>query len=212
MFAAILPPGQTLAASDPVPAQAKLHAERLAVFWMLPPDAQVSLAWELKAADVDLIDEARRINREALDKLLKSRSAIGFKYDVALSFAGEDRHYVDQVAELLRQADVRVFYDRFEEADLWGKNLYDHLSDVYRNKARYTVMFISKHYAAKAWTNLERQNAQARALTENAEYILPARFDDADVPGLLPSVGYLSLQGREPTAIAGLIVQKLSKA
>lgn len=212
MFAAIMPPGQTLAASDPIPMQAKMHEGRLAVFWLLPADAQVSLVWELEAAHESLADDARRINREALDQLLKSRPAAGFEYDVALSFAGEDREYVDQVAELLRDSGVRVFYDRFEQADLWGRNLYDHLSDVYRNKARYTVMFISEHYSRKVWTNHERQSAQARALAENAEYILPARFDDAAVPGLQPTVGYLSLQGREPRDVVDLIVQKLRKS
>ena len=42
------------------------------------------------------------------------------EFDIALSFAGEDREYVDQVANLLRNAGVKVFYDLFEEANLWG--------------------------------------------------------------------------------------------
>lgn len=33
---------------------------------------------------------------------------MSFKYDVALSFAGEDREYVDKVANLLR--DLRVVF------------------------------------------------------------------------------------------------------
>lgn len=37
---------------------------------------------------------------------------------IALSFAGEDREYVDQVANLLRDSGVKVFYDKFEEANL----------------------------------------------------------------------------------------------
>ena len=47
-----------------------------------------------------------------------------YSYDVALSFAGEDRPYVQAVAETLRSLKARVFYDAFEEADLWGKDLY----------------------------------------------------------------------------------------
>ena len=73
------------------------------------------------------------------------------EFDIALSFAGEDRVYVDQVANLLRDSGVKVFYDLFEEANLWGKNLYDYLSEVYTNKAVYTIMFISQHYAQKMW-------------------------------------------------------------
>ena len=51
------------------------------------------------------------------------------KYHVALSFAGEDRTYVEKVALQLQAEGVDVFYDKFEEADLWGKDLYTHLSN-----------------------------------------------------------------------------------
>ena len=34
-----------------------------------------------------------------------------YKYDIALSFAGEDREYVEKVATLLKENGVRVFYD-----------------------------------------------------------------------------------------------------
>ncbi len=91
------------------------------------------------------------------------------EYDVALSFAGEDRAYVDMVADQLRARGVSVFYDRYEEADLWGKDLYTHLIEVYMKRARYTLMFISIHYKAKVWTNHERKAAQARALQESGE-------------------------------------------
>jgi hypothetical protein len=61
-------------------------------------------------------------------------------YDVALSFAGEDRVYVEEVANILHQLGVKVFYDKYEEVDLWGKNLYTHLDDVYRKKSRYCIV------------------------------------------------------------------------
>src|SRR5262249_44725376 len=76
------------------------------------------------------------------------------KYDIALSFAGEDRAYVEEVAAGLKSAGVSVFYDGFEKANLWGKNLIDHLADIYSN-SRYVVMFISKAYVEKAWTTHE---------------------------------------------------------
>ena len=72
------------------------------------------------------------------------------KYDIALSFAGENRAYVEEVATGLKTAGIKVFYDAFESADLWGKNLVDHLAEIYANRARYVVMFISKQYVEKA--------------------------------------------------------------
>lgn len=128
---------------------------------------------------------------------------------VALSFAGEDREYVDAVAKALKSKGIKVFYDRFDETDLWGKDLYAYLSDLYRNRARFTVMFISAAYGKKRWPNHERQGAQARAFSQAEEYILPARFDDTEVPGMLPTVGYVSLTGLKPEDFAVRIIDKL---
>jgi len=131
------------------------------------------------------------------------------KYDVALSFAGQDRRYVTQVAEQLKLRGIRVFYDEYEQADLWGKNLYDHLSKVYRQSAKYCIVFISKFYAERLWTTLERQSAQARAFNDNQEYILPVRFDDTQIPGLPETIGYIDLRTTTPIELAELAAIKL---
>lgn len=131
------------------------------------------------------------------------------EFDIALSFAGEDRAYVDQVANLLRDSGVKVFYDLFEEANLWGKNLYDYLTDIYMNKALYTIMFISDSYSKKLWTGHERQAMQARAFQENQEYILPARFDETPIPGVLPTTGYIDASLKSPEDFVKVIHKKL---
>ena len=66
------------------------------------------------------------------------------KYDVALSFAGEDRKYAEELAELLQSGGYSSFYDKYERTRLWGKDLYQHLSSVYKVQARYCVMFLSQ--------------------------------------------------------------------
>lgn len=138
-----------------------------------------------------------------------NRPATEKPYHIALSFAGEDRAYVEKVAELLRSRKIRVFYDKHEEARLWGKDLHSYLSKVYSEDAHFTVMFISQHYSAKLWTNHERRAAQARAFRDNSEYILPVRFDDTEIPGILDTVGYVSLHERDPEDLAILIEEKL---
>ena len=135
-----------------------------------------------------------------------------FKYDVAISFAGEDRAVAESIAAALHSLGISVFYDDYERAELWGKNLYDHLSEVYRAKARFCVMLLSKHYAEKQWTNHERQAAQARAFAENREYILPIRLDEAEVTGILGTVGYLRLEKETPLSIARLVKKKLKES
>jgi hypothetical protein len=131
------------------------------------------------------------------------------KYDVALSFAGEDRAYVEQVANLLKSDGVRVFYDNFETSNLWGKDLYEHLSDLYAHRAKYCVIFVSQHYVKKEWTRHERKAAQERAFKRADEYILPARFDDTKVPGLLDTVGYVDLRKTTVKELVKLIEEKL---
>ena len=42
------------------------------------------------------------------------------KYGVALSFAGEQRLYVEEVARTPQSRGVSVFYDKFETVRLWG--------------------------------------------------------------------------------------------
>src|SRR5678815_2978916 len=66
-----------------------------------------------------------------------------YEYDVALSFAGEDRTFVETVANELAECDVRVFYDEFQKAELWGKDLFQHLASIYRDKAKFCIIFVS---------------------------------------------------------------------
>jgi TIR domain len=214
MFAMILPAGQSIRNTQPPAVEAKRFEDRIALFWLLCPakggdHESVEIEWAFCPLHGELDEEVEALNRRI--SLSRKRNA-ATDYDVALSFAGEDRAYVEQVAHELRRSGVSVFYDDFEKHTLWGTNLYDELTKVYEKSARFTVMFISKLYADKRWTNFERQAAQARAYSESREYILPARFDDTELPGLLPTTAYVSLKEMSPADLAGLIVKKLESS
>jgi len=134
------------------------------------------------------------------------------KYDVAISFAGEQREEARAIAGCLKGAGIEVFFDEYNDADLWGKDLYEHLSDVYQNQAQYCVILVSRAYADKVWTTHERRNAQARALREKREYILPVRFDDTELPGLLPTVGYLDFTRYGATGVCNAFLRKIGRS
>lgn len=140
-----------------------------------------------------------------------SASAKAPAYEVVLSFAGEDREYVEQVAAYLKSSGVSIFYDRYEEVSLWGKDLAEHLDIVYGGRSRYCVIFISKHYADKLWTTHEKRSALAKALAEKNEYILPARFDDTELEGIRRTVGYIDCRIRKPEELGDLILKKLGR-
>ena len=54
-----------------------------------------------------------------------------FEYDFCLSFAGEQREFVEEVAKELTSPGIRIFFDNYEKAELWGKDLYAHLDEIY---------------------------------------------------------------------------------
>jgi hypothetical protein len=135
-----------------------------------------------------------------------------FEYDVAISFASEQRTEAEAIADYIHSVGIKVFYDKYEEASLWGKDLYVHLSDIYQKKARFCLMLVSAAYAEKAWTSHERKNAQARSLSQQAEYILPVRFDDTEIPGLPPTVAYLRFKEYGVQGICEILLEKLGRA
>jgi len=132
-----------------------------------------------------------------------------FKYDVALSFAGENRETVASIAGCLQGRGVKVFYDDFERTSLWGKDLQEHLVNIYMRWARYAIIFVSVHYKDKIWTRHELKSVLARAIRERQEYVLPVRFDDTPLDGLLPTIGYLDLRRETPAEVCIRICQKL---
>ena len=134
----------------------------------------------------------------------------GWRWDVALSFAGAQRDYVEQVAEVLKARGVRCFYDADEQIELWGKYLAEELPAIYGEQTAAVVVFVSAEYAARDWTRLERRAALARAVRERRAYVLPARFDDTPLPGLLSNMVTVDLRGRPPQQLAAMIVDKLA--
>ena len=135
---------------------------------------------------------------------------LGRQWDVALSFAGAQRDYVGQVAASLKAQGVRCFYDADEQVRLWGTHLAEELPGIYARESAAVVVFVSADYAERDWTRLERRAAFSRAVIEAGIHVLPARFDDTELPGLLPDVVAVDLRCYTPAQFADLVVTKLA--
>ena len=169
-----------------------------------------------KPADRMRSDIAAHVMRPAKSAAVPKREkssppvvALPDSFDVAISYAGTERPQAEELAKLVRDAGYAVFYDNYYPEHLWGKNLPVFFDEIYRKRARFCVMFVSKEYRDRKWTILEARSAQAMALEEKGkEYILPIRIDDTELEGLLPTVGYLPIStGIEK--IGDMLVQKL---
>ncbi len=132
-----------------------------------------------------------------------------FPYDVALSYASEQRNYVKRVYGRLLELDIETFYDEGDVATMWGEDLVEYLENVYRVWARFCVVFVSRDYVEKPWPRFEAQSALARAVEEKGAYVLPVRFDRTKLPGLRPSISYISAKRYPPERVAEFIRKKL---
>ena len=132
-------------------------------------------------------------------------------FDIAISFAGEDREVAEELAEVWKhQYSLRVFYDTYEQAALLGEKLVGYLHEVYSERSLYCVILISNDYKRKRWTNVEFEGAQERAFKDfNQSYILPIRIDDTNLPGLPITRGFLDTRTKSLSEISAIIYDKV---
>lgn len=152
---------------------------------------------------------SRRLSVQSDSRLSAGHEDLNF--DVAISFAGTERKYAEELATRLRSAGFKVFYDMFFPEDLWGKNLVEFFHEIYSKRSRYCVIFVSAEYLRREWTVHERRSAQERMLAERGqEYILPIKIEDVELPGVPGTIGHLPIQlGIDE--IANILIKKLKK-
>ena len=135
-----------------------------------------------------------------------------YDYDLVVSVASEDRAVAEPYARRLAECGYSVFYNLWQQDNLLGKELLQYLDFIYRSAARHCLIFISKNYVGKAWTNFELRSAVSRAAGEDYEYILPLRIDDTPLPGLDSSIGYLDLRTSSLDRVVSILRKKIGSA
>ena len=135
-----------------------------------------------------------------------------FEFDIAISFAGEDREIAEELADELQTKGVEVFYDRYFKGKLWGKELTKYFQDVYGPKTRFVVLLLSKHYPVKKWTGFEFFIMREEAEKRKTEFILPVKLDNTKMKGIKDDVAYLDYQEEGIEGIVGCLLEKLPKA
>jgi hypothetical protein len=133
-----------------------------------------------------------------------------FKYDIAISYASENRKIVEEIAEKLKAKNIRVFYDMFEKSDLWGKRLSTHLQQIYGEKAYFVLIFVSEEYSVKDWTSFEFTIARDAAKARKTEFILPVRLDNTPLVGLSDDIAYLDFKKEGIEGIVHAVIDKVN--
>ncbi|CAB3858565.1 TIR domain-containing protein [Achromobacter ruhlandii] len=140
---------------------------------------------------------------------MSSIAATGFEYDVAVSFAGEQRAYVERVVSTLQGYGVRCFYDKDETAKLWGTNGIESFDTIYGSKARHILMFVSNEYLTKSWCKVERQAAITGRFEDDRKSVLQVVFDRVKLPGIPSTEIHVDASQYRPEEIAVLVCRAI---
>jgi tetratricopeptide (TPR) repeat protein len=128
-----------------------------------------------------------------------------YRYDIALSYAGENEKFVRDVYRHLAAAKLSVFFAPRRTGELWGKDERE-FQNVYGPESRFVVPFISEHYATKEWPQLEFRAARKEARKRAGDFLLPVRLDSTKMPGLPTRLQYVDGRRYSAREIARMLI------
>lgn len=133
-------------------------------------------------------------------------------FDVGLSFPGEARGLVEQVA---RELEARVgpnayFYDNNYVSQLARPSLDTLLQDIYRNRFKLIVVFVGDDYQRKDWCGVEFRAIREIIMARAEQRIMFVRVDDGAVDGVFRTDGYVDARRFNPSEIAQFIAERVA--
>lgn len=137
-----------------------------------------------------------------------------YAYDVALSFAGEQRSYVKRVYNALNKKGLKVFYDKSPDVQAahLGKRFSEVAQRVYGESAEFAVIFASKEYVSKQWPYFESAHLLDRMRAElfQGNKIIVGKFEDVRLPGFPGDIWYANLSETPAATFAKIIADAIA--
>jgi hypothetical protein len=213
MLVLVLPPGRTLTWYQR-PNDAKEFEGRLAVYWLRASLGQpIDVVWNLVAMEKDARTTAENL-QDFLDDESGEVPIISIdryeRYDVAMSYASEDRELAVAIAQALDGEGKRVFLDHHDRSSLMSRRLGPELDAIFSKRSTMCVLLASERCVGKKWTQVELE-AALEAAERMPGYIVPIQLDDTRIPGLPADVAYLPI-GLGIDTICENIVRKLDRS
>ncbi|MFB5651121.1 toll/interleukin-1 receptor domain-containing protein [Leptospira wolffii] len=169
--------------------------------------------WAIK--DVNLYRELRQYRIELPEWIYRDSKSVNISkhnFDVSLSFPGEFREYVEKIAfELERLIGPNsYFYDNNFKAQLARPQLDILLQDIYRNRSKLIVVFLSKKYQEKEWCGIEFRAISEIIMEKEHDRIMFIRMDDGKIEGVFKTDGYIDARKHNPIEIANFIKERIN--
>ena len=102
-------------------------------------------------------------------------------YDIAISFAGENRDIAEEIVHKLKMLDYEVFYDRLYESNYLGSSWSKEFERIFTSDSKYVVCILDKFHREKIWPTFERE-----CFLEKVQYeeVIPIFLDETIFPGI----------------------------
>jgi len=113
---------------------------------------------------------------EAIRKDCGFRDDIKSKeFEIAISFAGENRQLAKYIVEQLESIDISVFLDEYYEANYLGKAWSREFGRIFLDDSKYVLCLLDVHHRDKIWPTFERECFKKRI--PDAE-VIPVFLDE----------------------------------
>jgi hypothetical protein len=164
----------------------------------------VDLARELHAKGITLPHWARA-GAKAVDITTHG-------FDVALSFPGESRDYVENVAKELERllGPHAYFYDNNYVSQLARPNLDVLLQEIYGIRSGLVVVFLSRDYQDKEWCGVEFRAIREIIMKRETSRVMFVRLDDGGLDGVFKTDGYIDARKFSPHDVARFVEERVS--
>jgi hypothetical protein len=121
-----------------------------------------------------------------------SESDKNYEFDIAISFAGENRDLARTIAAKFESLDVHVFFDELYEPNLLGKALHKQFTKIFNEESRFVICLLDKYHMDKVWPTFERDTFLPRVAEES---VIPIWLDDTKFPGIPADTYGVNLKG-----------------
>jgi len=132
-----------------------------------------------------------------------------FRFDFAISYAGEEEGIASDLHQLLQEKGTEVFFAKNEKVYLLGKSLTSELDHVFGPYTKFVIPIVSESYVQKYWTKYEFNIAKKEERKRGFEFILPIRIDGISLKGLKEDVIYIDLRKEGLFGTAEIMMRKL---
>ena len=141
----------------------------------------------------------------------KAVNITNHEFDVALSFPGEVRPLVEEVVGYLERliGPNAYFYDNDYVSQLARPALDVLLQDIYRNRSKLVVVFLSADYQRKNWCGIELRAIRDIIAEREHNRIMFVRTDDGAVEGVFATDGYVDARRWGAADIARFIQERV---